>query len=179
MMKITVNEQVYLSEVLPSDCAACVEYLNEREIYDRTLRIPYPYTAGDFENWLKSVEEITQQQGRALHLAIRDPNGLLIGGLGFNGFQLGKSHRAEIGYWLAKPYWGRGIMTAVVRAATTLAFSELGLAKLTAHVFPGNAASARVLEKCGFVREGYFRQHFVKDGKFLDGVAFGLVKDQA
>ena len=69
-------------------------------------------------------------------------------------------------------------MTAVVRAATTLAFSELGLAKLTAHVFSGNAASARVLEKCGFEREGYFRKHFFKDGKYLDGLAFGLVKDQ-
>ena len=176
-MKISVNEQVYLSEILPSDQSACLEYLNEREIYDRTLRIPYPYTANDFGTWLEIVDETTRQQGRAVHLAIRDPNGLLIGGVGFDGFQLGKSHRAEIGYWLAKPYWGRGIMTAVVHAASTLAFSELGLAKLTAHVFPENVGSARVLEKCGFEKEGYFRQHFAKDGKYLDGLAFGLVKD--
>ena len=176
-MKIAVNELAYLSEVLPSDQSACLEYLNEREIYDRTLRIPYPYTASDFENWLKIVEETTQQQGKAVHLAIRDLNGLLIGGVGFDGFRLGKSHRAEIGYWLAKPFWGLGIATAVVRRASTLAFSDFGLAKLTAHVFPGNAASARVLEKCGFRQEGYFRQHFVKDGKYVDGLAFGLVKD--
>jgi ribosomal-protein-alanine N-acetyltransferase len=69
-------------------------------------------------------------------------------------------------------------MTAAVRAACTLAFSELNLAKLTAHVFPGNGASARALEKCGFEREGYLRQHFVKEGKYLDGIAFGLLKDR-
>ena len=80
-MKIAVNEHVYLSEVLPSDCAACVAYLNDRDIYDRTLRIPHPYSASDFENWLRIVEEATSQQGRVVHLAIRQLNGLLIGGL--------------------------------------------------------------------------------------------------
>jgi ribosomal-protein-alanine N-acetyltransferase len=173
-----VNEQVYLSEILPSDQAACLEYLNEREIYERTLRIPYPYTERDFQDWLKIVEKSTQQQGRPVHLAIRDANGPLIGGIGFDGFELGKSHRAEIGYWLAKPCWGCGTMTAVVRAASALAFAELGLAKLTAHVFPGNSASVRVLEKCGFEQEGVLRQHYLKDGKYRDALAFGLLKSE-
>jgi [ribosomal protein S5]-alanine N-acetyltransferase len=175
-MKIAVNEQVYLSDILPSDRAACVDFLNEREIYDRTLRIPYPYRESDFDAWLQIVEKSTQEQGRMVHFAIRLANGSFIGGLGFDGIQLNFAQRAEIGYWLAKPYWGRGIMTAAVRAASALAFAELGMTKLTAHIFPGNAASARVLEKCGFEKEGYLRQHFIKDGKHLDAVAYGLVR---
>lgn len=48
-MKIIVNQQIHLSEILASDEAACVEHLQEEEIYDRTLRIPYSYTAADFQ----------------------------------------------------------------------------------------------------------------------------------
>src|ERR1043166_5754290 len=142
-MKIPVNEQVHLSEFRASDQAAYVEHLNEKEIYDRTLRIPYPYTEADFQEWLKTVEKTTQQQGRPVQWAIRNAEDSLIGGCGFNDFQLGKSHRAEIGYWLAKPYWGRGIMTAVVRIACEFAFAEFGLVKIVAHVFADNAGSAR------------------------------------
>lgn len=175
-MKIDVNRQIQLSGFLASDQAACVTHLQEREIYDRTLRIPHPYTAADFQAWLKIVETATQQQGRPIHWAIRNGEGALIGGIGLDGVQLGKSHRAEIGYWLAKPYWGRGIMTDVVRRVCQLAFSELGLVKITAHVFANNPASTRVLEKCGFVQEGYLNKHYLKDGRYLDARLFALLK---
>ena len=176
-MKISVNEHIQLSEFQPSDQVACVEHLREKEIYDRTLRIPYPYTEDDFQEWLKIVEKTTQEQGRSVLWAIRKEDGLLIGGCGFDGFQLGKSHRAEIGYWLAKPFWCRGIMTAVVRRVSEFAFAEFGLVKITAHVFANNPASARVLEKCGFVQEGYLGKHYLKDGRYLDARLFALVKE--
>ena len=175
-MKITVNSQIHLSEFTPSDQAACVEHLKEMEIYHHTLRIPYPYTESSFQEWLEIVARTTQQQGRAVHWALRNEEGLLIGGSGFDDFQLGTSHRAEIGYWLAKPYWGRGIMTAVVRRLCELAFTEFGLVKITAGVFAGNAASARVLEKCGFEQEGYLRKHYVKDNQFVDARVYALLK---
>jgi RimJ/RimL family protein N-acetyltransferase len=174
---ITVTQQIRLSEFQPSDQSACVEYLQEKEIYDCTLRIPYPYTASDFQEWLKIVEQSTRQQGRPVNWAIRDESDRFIGGIGFEGFQLGKSHRAEIGYWLAKPFWGRGIMTAVVGKLCDFAFGEFGLVKITAHVFAYNPASARVLEKCGFVQEGYLRKHYLKDGQFIDARLFALVKE--
>ena len=91
-------------------------------------------------------------------------------------FPVGQSHRAEIGYWLAKPFWGRGIMTAVVAGVCRHGFEEFGLVKIVAHVFTGNPASARVLEKCGFVQEGLFRKHFLKDGKLIDAWAFALIR---
>lgn len=105
-MKLVVSAQLCLTEFRPSDKPTLVEHLRDKEIYDRTLRIPYPYTEADAEEWLGIVTKATQQQGRAVHWAIRNGEDFLIGGVGFDGLQLGKSHRAEIGYWLAKPFWG-------------------------------------------------------------------------
>jgi ribosomal-protein-alanine N-acetyltransferase len=176
-MKITVNEHIHLSEFQSSDEKACIEHLKAKEIYERTLRIPYPYTDADFQAWLGIVEQATKQEGQPVHWAIRDENKFLIGGCGFDSLQIGKSHRAEIGYWLAKPYWGGGIMSAVVRRLCEFAFAEFGLVKITAHVFADNVASAKVLQKCGFHQEGYLRKHYLKDGKFLDSRLFALVKE--
>jgi [ribosomal protein S5]-alanine N-acetyltransferase len=175
-MKITVNDQVRLSEVCSSDKAALIEHLNDQDIYDRTLRIPFPYTEVNAEEWLALVAKITEEQGRPVHWAIRSAEDNLIGACGFNDFQVGKSHRAEVGYWLAKPFWGQGIMTAVVQMLCKSAFDEFGLEKIIAHVLPHNPASARVLEKCGFEQEGHLRKHFLKDGQFIDARLFALLR---
>jgi ribosomal-protein-alanine N-acetyltransferase len=176
-MHLPVTDEIYLSEIVAADQAACMIHLQDPEIYRRTLRIPRPYTEQHFQQFIKIVEETTRKQGRPVHFAIRNRDEFMIGGLGLNEFELGKSHRAEIGYWLAQAYWGKGIMTQVVRTACRVAFDELGLSKLTAHVFADNDASARVLQKCGFQQEGLLRQHFKKDGQLLDGRLFGLLKE--
>ncbi len=176
-MRINVNEQVHLSPILASDQAALVECLNDPVVHRFTLTIPYPYTEAHAVDYLARLEKQTQEQGRPLSWAIRVEGGRLIGGLGFKELELGKSHRAEIGYWLARAYWGRGVMTAVVREACAFAFQEFGLVKICAHVFAGNEASARVLIKCGFEQEGYFRKHHRKDGQLLDSRVFALLKD--
>jgi [ribosomal protein S5]-alanine N-acetyltransferase len=175
-MRIVVNDQVHLSEFRPPDQPTLVRHLNDRDIYGRTLRIPFPYTDASADDWLALVARITERQGRPVQFAVRSADDALIGGCGFDGFQAGESHRAEVGYWLAKPCWGQGIMTAVVRRACQHAFEEFGLVKITAHVFSHNPASARVLEKCGFHEEGFLRKHFLKDGQFLDARLFALLK---
>ena len=70
-MKIVVNDQIHLSEIRASDKAACVEHLQEKEIYDRTLRIPYPYTDKNFDDFMALVEKRTQEEGEAFGWAIR------------------------------------------------------------------------------------------------------------
>jgi ribosomal-protein-alanine N-acetyltransferase len=178
-MKLVVNDQIHLSELQASDKPALLQHLTDRDIYDRTLRIPFPYTDAAADEWFALVAGVTERQGRPVHWAIRTADDALIGGCGFDGFQVGKSHRGEVGYWLAKTYWGRGIMTAVVQRVCRLAFEEFGLAKITAHVFMSNPASARVLEKCGFREEGLLRKHFLKDGKFLDARLFALLSEES
>jgi RimJ/RimL family protein N-acetyltransferase len=175
-MRIVVNDQVHLSGLRPSDRSALVQHLNDRDIYDRTLRIPFPYTDAAANEWLARVARIAQEQGRPVHWAIRGADDALIGACGFEGLQVGNPHRAEVGYWLAKPLWGRGIMTAVVQRVCRYAFEEFGLARIIAHVASHNPASARVLEKCGFQEEGFLRSHFFKDGRFIDARLFGLLR---
>lgn len=175
-MRLEVNNAIHLSEFLDSDREALVELLKDKEIYDRTLRIPYPYTLEDADNWLSIAADIDRRNGQTLNWAIRDVDNQLIGGVGLETPGLDKSHRAEIGYWLGKSYWGRGIMSAVVETVCRHAFDHLGLQKITAHVFHFNAASARVLEKAGFQREGYLPRHYLKDGQFIDSIAYGRLR---
>jgi ribosomal-protein-alanine N-acetyltransferase len=177
-MTLVVNDRIHLSELRPSDKTACLEHLSNKEIYDRTLRIPFPYTEADFETWLVIVDKTTNQHGQPVHWAIRNEADSMIGAIGFEGVDIGKSHRAEVGYWLAKPYWGQGIMTDVLRRACNHAFGAWGLVKISAHVFSFNPASARVLEKCGFEREGYLKKHHLKDGQYIDAWLYGLLRDE-
>ena len=177
-MKIVVNNQIHLSEFRPSDKHALIEHLHDRDIYERTFRIPFPYTDADAEAFLARVAKATDQHGQPAHFAIRTGDDAPIGGCGLSDFEVGKSHRAEVGYWLAKPFWGRGITTAVVQRVCQHAFEEFGLVKIIAHVVTHNPASARVLEKCGFVQEGLLRKHFLKDGQLIDVKLFALLREE-
>lgn len=169
-----VNHRIHLTEIRSTDCPAFVEYLNDPDIYRQTLRIPYPYGEKDARTFVAITDQVTAKHGHPIHFAIRDETDQLIGGCGFDDLVYG--HRAELGYWLAKPYWGQGIMTEVVRSLCKLAEEEWKLVRITAHVFEFNEASARVLMKNGFQCEGLLRKHHQKDGQFVDSKLFAWVK---
>jgi len=175
-MRIDVDGGIQITEFLRTDKDALIEHLSDRDVYARTLRIPHPYTDADADRWLDSVEKAADKAGQNVQWAIRDESDKLIGGVGLEGFRGNQPHRVEIGYWLAKPFWGRGIMSAVVKAVCQFAFDQLDLVKITAHVFSSNIVSARVLEKNGFVQEVFCPKHFVKDGTYIDVRLFGLVR---
>ena len=173
-VRIEVSDGIHVSEVRPDDQSAFVEYLNDKDIYARTLRIPSPYSQADAERFIGSAAQATVKHGHPVHYAVRNHKDQLIGGCGFD--SLSHRHRAEIGYWLAKPFWGQGIMTDVVRAACDFAFAQWKLVRITAHVFDFNVASARVLEKNGFQLEGILRKHYRKDGEFFDSKLYALLR---
>jgi RimJ/RimL family protein N-acetyltransferase len=175
-MNLVVTDQVSVTDFRPSDKSSLIQHLSDKDIYDRTLRIPYPFTESDANEWLALVAKATREQGQSVQWAIRNRDGMLTGVVSFDGLQVGKTHRGEIGYWLAKPFWGQGTMTAVVQRACQHAFEALGLMKITAHVFAHNLASCRVLEKCGFQQEGFLRKHYLKDGHYLDVKLYALLR---
>ena len=82
-MKIVVNSKIYLSEICSSDKPALIECLNDKDIYERTLRIPFPYTENDADEWFALLEKIIQEQGQPVRFAIRSADDALIGGCGF------------------------------------------------------------------------------------------------
>jgi ribosomal-protein-alanine N-acetyltransferase len=99
----------------------------------------------------------------------------LIGSCGH--WRLIKQHfRSEIGYDLAPEHWGQGIMPEAVGAILRFGFERMGLHSVEAQIEPNNQGSRRVLEKLGFVQEGYFRENFYYDGTFTDTAVFSLLK---
>ena len=172
--RIVVNDRIQLSAIQTTDKRAFVEHLNDRDIYNTTLRIPYPYTGADADRFLAIAAEAAVKTAQPTLFAIRNTEDQLIGVLGFH--ELCEGHWAEIGYWLAKPFWRQGIMTEVIGRACKFAFSQWKLVRIVAHVFAHNTASVRVLEKNGFEFEGLLRKHHRKDGTFIDSKVYGLVR---
>jgi len=170
---LRVNDAIYLGPLRSADRSAVVTGLNDRAIFEQTLRIPFPYAAADADAFLARTVE-GQKSGREFHFAIRNAAKQLIGGCGFH--DILDNHRAEIGYWLARPYWGQGIMTAAVQTLCDYGFEQLHLVRIVAHVFRLNRASARVLEKCGFQCEGLLRKHFAKEDTFIDVFVYGRIR---
>ena len=92
------------------------------------------------------------------------------GAAGAIGFKVGKDVErisAEIGYWLAEPYWGRGVVTEVLITITKYAIDTFALKRVFAVPFEWNDASFRVLEKAGYIMEGRLLNSSIKDGKII------------
>lgn len=177
MYHIQVNASVHLTPYRLSDKANLIKYINDAEINRNTLAIPYPYGEKEAEEWLKLALQEEEKFGTYANWVIRDKKGELIGCIGRQMLYGKDSHTDEVGYWLARPYWGKGIMTEVVIAFCDYWFENSPVIRFTAAVFAYNAASARVLEKAGFQKEGYLRQHYAKDGQFLDGILYAKLKN--
>ncbi|MFA6098678.1 MAG: GNAT family N-acetyltransferase [Patescibacteria group bacterium] len=149
-----------------SDYKILVRKINHRDIYRNTLHIPYPYKEQDAKKWITEIlRRYKSKSPGSYNLAI-EVDGEVSGGISLKNIE--KEHKAEIGYWLAREYWGQGIMSSAVADMTALGFKKFKLRKVYAYVFTRNKASLRVLVKNGFKKEGLLIQHTKKDGKLLN-----------
>lgn len=155
-----------------SDLVSLVEHANNRKVWLQLRnRLPHPYTDADGRAWIA----FATSEDPSTNFAIVYENEA-VGGIGLvlqNDIGVGT---AEIGYWLGEPFWGKGIVTAAVKAFAGWAFEEFELRRLYAGVMIDNHASRRVLEKTGFVLEGVHRQHVIKDGVVKDQAYYALLR---
>ncbi len=157
----------------PTDVPALVKYADNRNIWlNLRDRFPNPYCEEDAQEWIERAN--TQQSELSYAIASHEE---AIGGIGLQLQQDVYRRSAEIGYWLAEPFWGQGIATKAVRALTEYAFSNLDLIRLYAMVFEWNPASVRVLEKAGYTSEGRLRKSVTKDGKTIDQLLYAIVRE--
>jgi len=168
----------------PIDCGVCIirpwhesdaEQLqaiaNDREVtqYLRD-RFCYPYEIEDALAWIRlSIEDDPSS------LAV-EVNGRVAGATALELYPAERRHTCELGYWLGRDYWGRGIATAVCEAMTQYAFEHFKLVRVQAEVYGPNAASMRVLEKCGFQREGVRRKAILKGETYLDATVYAKLR---
>lgn len=178
------TQRLVLNALEMSDCARVAELAGDKRIYDMTLLIPHPYSVKQAEDWIGTHAGHWDRwrEDWTMNFAIRAKSGgevkgafagELMGVIGLVGRPVYK--RAEMGYWLGIPFWGKGYMTEAAQAVVEFAHGELGVNRIEAGVFDGNAASMSVLRKAGFVEEGLLRQRFWKSGKFVDERMFARI----
>lgn len=159
---------------LPADLDSLVRYANNYNIWINLRdRLPHPYTVSDGRVWI----EYANATRPITNLAIAY-QGEAIGSIGLTLQDDIESGTAEVGYWLAEPFWGRGWATTALRSFCRWAFHEFALRRLYAGVMAENQPSRRVLEKVGFVLEGIHRQHVCKAGVVHDQAYYGLLQHE-
>jgi RimJ/RimL family protein N-acetyltransferase len=154
------------------DKASLIKYANNKNIADNLRdRFPYPYTEETADEWLT----IMSIQNPEINFAIANENEL-IGGIGIDIQEDIFRYSAEIGYWLAEPFWGKGIITEALNLYSDYVFEKFNLVRLFAGVFDHNSASAKVLEKAGYKLEGRMVKAVFKNGKFYDQLLYAKIK---
>lgn len=156
------------------DAEALARYANNRKIW-LNLRdgFPHPYTLEHARAFLLRM----RGQNPPTFFAIATPEGA-VGGIGVSLNQDVHRLTAELGYWLAEPYWGRGIMSEAVASFSDFAFERFGLVRIYAEPYATNPASGRVLEKAGFILEGRMRCSVLKDQQILDQLLYAKVRQE-
>lgn len=153
-----------------SDLDALIRYADNHNIWVHLRdRFPHPYTARDGRAFIKQT--LAQVPETTFAIAVGSE------AVGCIGYQLqGDVERvsAEIGYWLAEPFWGRGIATDALVATTGYAAAKHGLTRVYALPFASNTASCRVLEKAGYRLEGRLRRSAVKNGSVIDQLQYAF-----
>ena len=122
------------------------------------------------------AEDLRTDQGYAF-LIIRSSDSALVGGLTLANIRRGVAQAGSLGYWMGQPFARQGYMTTAVRAIIPFAFATLRLHRIEAACIPTNAGSIRLLEKTGFVREGYAREFLCINGIWQDHLLYGRLKD--
>lgn len=117
------------------------------------------------------------------HWVIRDREGSLSGASGQALGAIGtrprdNPGRADVGYWLGRPYWGKGVMGEALRALIELGFNELDYYKMEADVHTHNERGIRLVESVGMNREGVIRRAFRKYGELVDTALYGLLREE-
>ena len=173
-MKLPVlrTERLVLRPFELSDAPRIQELAGAREVALNTLLIPHPYPDGAAEEWIASHEKKIEEG--TYNFAV--DCGELAGCVGLNVKR--EWDRAEIGYWIGVPYWGRGYTTEAAGAVIRFGFEELNLNRIYAGYFSRNAASARVMQKNGMTYEGTLRKHVKKWDEYVDIVYYGLLREE-
>lgn len=165
-------EHCTIREWRMDDAPSLAKHANNRRVW-LGLRdaFPHPYTIEDANRFLQGSVAGAPRKNFCIEI-----DGVAVGGIGLRPGEDVHRHTAEFGYWLAEEFWGKGIMTEVVPAFVDYCFKEFSLNRIYAEPFSNNPASARVLEKAGFVLEGRLRKNVVKDGKVVDSLLCARTK---
>jgi len=144
--------------------------LNDKDVVKYlSSKIPTPYTKEDAKWWISTGSQM------GIVKAI-DLNGSLVGCIGAEKGEFEYQRSAEIGYWIAKDYWRKGIATQAINEIISSVFNTTDIVRLFASVFSQNTASMHLLGKCGFELEAVHNKAIYKNDRFYNNHIFSLLK---
>lgn len=169
---VLTTARLTLRPISPEHKRAIIPLISERQVARNLLRVPHPYLDHHFDEFMQKIAD--SDTDAVYSIFVRDEN-CLCGGMGLH---LALEHkRAELGYWLGLPYWGRGYATEAAHAVMAYGFDTLKLNRIFASHFSGNDASGRVLEKIGMKPEGKLLKHVLRLGEYRDVLLYGRVRE--
>jgi len=157
-----------------SDLPSLVKYANNYNIAKfLTNQFPHPYTDDDGKKFISSVANNEPANVFAIEI-----NGEAVGAIGI--FPQSDIHEknAEMGYWLAEPFWGNGIITGAIGKVVEYGFKTFNITRIYARPFSINPASQRVLEKAGFVYETQLKNAVFKNDNYMDELIYVMTYDK-
>ncbi len=153
-----------------NDIESLMDYANNYKIAaNLSDQFPHPYTRESGENFIKKAVKHSPPTIFAI-----DIDGKASGGIGLHAQTDIHIKNAELGYWLAEPFWGLGIMTKAVQHIVDYGFKNLDIKRIFARPFGTNIASQKVLKNAGFILEGQFNGTIFKNGKYLDELIYAV-----
>ena len=156
-----------------TDLTSLVKYANNFNVAKYlTNQFPYPYTEEDGRKFISSVANHDPVNVFAI-----ESNGEAVGAIGI--FPQTDIHEknAEIGYWLAEPFWGNGIIARAIEQIVEYGFKTFNITRIFARPFSNNPASHRALEKAGFVCEARLKNAVFKNGSYFDEIIYAIRRD--
>lgn len=157
------------------DASDLAKAMNNEKVHEY-LRdgLPFPYTEKDAVAFISRTTSAPKdsQYSWAIHVG-----GKAVGNVDFFRKDNIYHRTAELGYFLAEPYWGKGIVTNAVKEACAYVFANTDIIRISAESFSHNIASCRVLEKAGFVLEGVLKKNAIKHGEIIDTNIYALIKE--
>ena len=169
------TERLILRPFTPSDAPVVQRLAGDRAIAATTLNIPHPYEDGMAEEWISTHKAGFEKEILVNFAIVLKNSKELVGAIGLT---LEKGHaRAELGYWIGKPYWNQGYASEAGKSVVKYGFETLDLNRIHAFHFKRNTPSGKVLRNIGMSHEGCRRKHVRKWDAYEDVEMYGVLRE--
>lgn len=167
---------LYLRPFSIDDAALVTQYCSHKDFSRNTINIPPNYTIDKAVQWLSALPKDFILGKSAVFAIVERAGDLLVGAIGLH-FHT-EHNRAEMGYWVGNPFWGKGYCTGAANAIIRYGFDQLKLNRIYATHMTHNPGSGKVMQKVGMAYEGCMKEHLFKDDFYVDIACYGITRKQ-
>jgi len=171
-----ITKRLTLRRIQLEDVPTLIKYANNKKISDQIFNIPFPYQEEDaIYRFNFILQGFKNKERYVFAITLKDDTELI----GEVGLHLDKeNNNAQFGYWIAEPFWGKGIATEALAAILKFGFEALALNKIYATHYPDNPASGKVMLSNGMIKEAELKEHYKIDGAYRTVVQYRLTKKE-